>query len=183
MSGPTTQTVRIMGWERQWEEEDSEKWILNSIDRVVYWRAASLLFGYVVAVAVGLNVLVHFEMHIVFNKFAERKSIERGTGDTSSHTMNARTTVAHTSTIAGSLSSFHFHLSLSTKHIHGPVQLHGYVILVVLRQTTRCCSLCPHYRWLWHLHSPQLRAHTAPTIRSYLTSVAVIHHKYFPNDT
>lgn len=89
----------------------------------------------------------------------------------------------HTPTIAGSLSSsFHFHLSLSSSTIHGPVRSH--VILRVVPQTTRCRSLCPQYRWLWHFQCAQLRAHTTPYHPlSHLASMAVIYHKYFPNDT
>lgn len=51
-------------------------------------------------------------------------------------------------------------------------------------QTTRCRSLCPQYRWLWHFQCAQLRAHTTPYHPlSHLASMAVIYHKYFPNDT
>lgn len=143
----------------------------------------SLLFGYVVAVAVGLSV--HFEMHIVFNKFAERKSIyeERQATPVRKRCTHVQQSHTHTFTIAGSLSSsFHFRLSLSTGKVHGPVRSH--VIPGVAPQNTRCRSLCRQYRCLWHVQSAQLRAHTTPCHPlSDWASMAVIYHKYFPNDT
>lgn len=185
-------------WNVRWSARESESGRLNCISGNVIWRAASLLFGYVVAVAVGPNV--HFEMHIVFNKFAERKSIythtrhseagRRVDGDRRhSHAYDERTYDCRIHIISlevcrRSISISRPHTSfMGSSHRTDPVCSRNFtanypVIHIILWfraaiLLTLAFSKCTITR----------AAPLAGWPPAHLVSVVVIYHKYFPNDT